>query len=195
METLVAKACDMHHSMSSPLLVACCVQAKVLMKTVDNVSLGMGGAADTLLLSAKSGDPTLLAEQSKSIQTLADSLQEIAEDAVEGCVTAHTHTRTPCTHHTHAHTHTRTHTHTHHTTHHTHTHTYTHRCTDSHKAQLVKVSASNIKTLSTRLIDTARALAEGQEGSEEDQVNQENSELLRRDWSSQVSSSQQVSRG
>ena len=35
----------------------CCVQAKVLMKTVDNVSLGMGGAADTLLLSAKLGDP------------------------------------------------------------------------------------------------------------------------------------------
>ena len=71
------------------------------MKTIDNVSLGMGGAADTLLLSAKLGDPTLLVE---SIQTLADSLRKIAEDAVEGCVTIHTHINT----HTHTHTHTHT---------------------------------------------------------------------------------------
>jgi len=56
------------------------------MKGVDDVSLGMGGAADTLLLAAKSGDPALLEEQSESIQSLAQSLQEIANDAVEGYV-------------------------------------------------------------------------------------------------------------
>ncbi len=59
-------------------------QAKVLMKGVDDVSLGMGGAADTLILSAKSGDPSLLSEQSQSIQTLASALGEVAEDALEG---------------------------------------------------------------------------------------------------------------
>ncbi len=54
------------------------------MKGVDDVSLGMGGAADTLILSAKSGDPSLLSEQSQSIQALASSLGEVAEDALEG---------------------------------------------------------------------------------------------------------------
>lgn len=54
------------------------------MKGVDDVSLGMGGAADTLLLSAKSGDPTLLAEQTKAIQSLAESMQATAKDAIEG---------------------------------------------------------------------------------------------------------------
>lgn len=60
------------------------VQAKVLMKGVDDVSLGMGGAADTLLLSARSGDPSFLSEQSESMQTLVTALGEIAEDALEG---------------------------------------------------------------------------------------------------------------
>ena len=56
------------------------------MKGVDDVSLGMGGAADTLLLSAKSGDPTLLAEQTKAIQSLAESMEATAKDAIEGLV-------------------------------------------------------------------------------------------------------------
>ncbi len=54
------------------------------MKGVDDVSLGMGGAADTLLLSARSGDLSFLSEQSENIQTLATTLGEIAEDALEG---------------------------------------------------------------------------------------------------------------
>ena len=53
------------------------------MKSVDDVSLGMGGAADTLFISAKSGDEGLLSEQTKSIQTLASSLHDIAHDSVE----------------------------------------------------------------------------------------------------------------
>ena len=55
----------------------------MLMKRVDDVSLGMGGAADTLFISARSGDHGLLTEQTKSIQTLAESLQDIAQDSVE----------------------------------------------------------------------------------------------------------------
>ena len=65
------------------IIVLSCVQAKVLMKSVDDVSLGMGGAADTLFISARSGDKGLLAEQSKSIQTLASSLHDIAHDSME----------------------------------------------------------------------------------------------------------------
>ncbi len=53
------------------------------MKSVDDVSLGMGGAADTLFISARSGDEGLLSEQTKSIQTLASSLHDIAHDSVE----------------------------------------------------------------------------------------------------------------
>ena len=60
------------------------LQAKVLMKGVDDVTLGMGSPADTLLISAKSGDPGLLAEQSKAISYLASSMQDIVQDAVEG---------------------------------------------------------------------------------------------------------------
>ncbi len=54
------------------------------MKGVDEVTLGMGGAADTLLLSARSGDPGLLKEQTKALKNLAMSLQTIARDAIEG---------------------------------------------------------------------------------------------------------------
>lgn len=53
------------------------------MKSVDDVSLGMGGAADSLFISARSGDQGLLAEQTKSIKTLATSLHDIAQDSVE----------------------------------------------------------------------------------------------------------------
>ena len=53
------------------------------MKNVDDVSLGMGGAADSLFISARSGDAGLLAEQSKSIKTLAESLHDIAQDSAE----------------------------------------------------------------------------------------------------------------
>ena len=53
------------------------------MKSVDDVSLGMGGAADTLFISARSGDEGLLSEQTKSIQMLASSLHDIAHDSVE----------------------------------------------------------------------------------------------------------------
>lgn len=59
-------------------------QAKVLMKGVDDITLGMGGAADTLFLSAKSGDEGLQMEQTKAIKNFASSLQAIANEAVEG---------------------------------------------------------------------------------------------------------------
>ena len=68
----------------------CTLQAKVLMKGVDDITLGMGGAADTLFLSAKSGDAELQAEQTKAIKSLASSLQNIAMEAMEGCVIAMT---------------------------------------------------------------------------------------------------------
>ncbi len=64
----------------------CSQQAKVLMKGVDDITLGMGGAADTLILAAQSGDTGLLQEQAKSIETLASSLQTMARDAIEGWV-------------------------------------------------------------------------------------------------------------
>ena len=54
------------------------------MKGVDVVTLGMESPADMLLISAKSGDPSLLAEQSKAISHLASSMQDIVQDAVEG---------------------------------------------------------------------------------------------------------------
>ena len=60
------------------------MQAKVLLRGVDDISLGMSGPADTLLLSARSGDPTLLTEQSKAITELAASLDTVAQDALEG---------------------------------------------------------------------------------------------------------------
>lgn len=56
------------------------------MKGVDDITLGMGGAADTLLLSAKSGDEGLLTKQTQAIKNLASDLQTIAEDAMEGFV-------------------------------------------------------------------------------------------------------------
>ena len=61
-----------------------CSQAKRLMRSVDNVSLGVGGPADTLLIAARSGDPGLLQEQSSALTELAASLHNIAQDAVEG---------------------------------------------------------------------------------------------------------------
>lgn len=56
----------------------------MLMKGVDDITLGMGGAADTLLLSAKSGDAELQTQQTRAIKNLASSLQTIAEEALEG---------------------------------------------------------------------------------------------------------------
>ena len=56
----------------------------MLMKGVDDITLGMGGAADTLILAAQSGDTGLFQEQAKSIKTLASSLQTMAKDAMEG---------------------------------------------------------------------------------------------------------------
>ena len=56
----------------------------MLLHGVDDVSLGMSGPADTLLLSARSGDPSLLSDQGKAITDLASSLSNIAQDALEG---------------------------------------------------------------------------------------------------------------
>ncbi len=63
-------------------------QAKVLMRGVDDITLGMGGAADTLFLSAKSGDAGLQTQQTNAIKSLASSLQTIAKEAMEGYAAA-----------------------------------------------------------------------------------------------------------
>ena len=54
------------------------------MRGVDDISLGVSGPADTLFLSAQAGDPALLTEQSNAIRELATSLNNIAQDALEG---------------------------------------------------------------------------------------------------------------
>lgn len=54
------------------------------MKGIDDITLGMGGAADTLLLSARSGDVDLQKEQTTALKNLVMSLKEIAKDAIEG---------------------------------------------------------------------------------------------------------------
>lgn len=56
------------------------------MKDVDEITLGMSGPADSLLIAANSGDPALLEEQARAIRNLAFSLQSVAEDAVQGSV-------------------------------------------------------------------------------------------------------------
>ncbi len=61
-----------------------------------------------------------------------------------------------------------------------------HRCANSDKAQVVRVTASNLRKLSTRLTNVAHAQAKGGGGAEAEQRNAEDSEILRRDWSSQV---------
>ena len=58
----------------------------MLMKDVDEITLGMSGPADSLLIAANSGDPALLEEQARAIRSLAFSLQSVAEDAVQGSV-------------------------------------------------------------------------------------------------------------
>lgn len=55
----------------------------MLLKGVDDITLGMSSAADSLLISAKSGDRGLLDEREKAISQLASSLYTIAEEAVE----------------------------------------------------------------------------------------------------------------
>lgn len=54
------------------------------MKGVDDITLGMGGAADTLFLSAKSGDAGLQSQQTEAIKNFASSLQNMAKEAMEG---------------------------------------------------------------------------------------------------------------
>ena len=63
------------------------------------------------------------------------------------------------------------------------------RCTDAEKVKVVRVAARNIMKLSTRLIDCANAVAEDCKGAtaQPSQRNNENVELLRRDWAAQVS--------
>lgn len=77
-------------------------------------------------------------------------------------------------------------------------------CEDLEEVRVVRVVARNIDKLSTKLIECADKMAEeieeeeeedeeeegeeaGRGGKEVDQKLQENAELLRRDWSSQVS--------
>ena len=59
-------------------------QANALMKNVDDITFGMSGPADALLIAAKSNDSELLKEQAESIKRIADSMLTVAKDAVEG---------------------------------------------------------------------------------------------------------------
>jgi hypothetical protein len=129
-------------------------KAKVLMRGVDDVSLGMSGPADTLLLSARSGDPTLLSEQGRAITELASSLGNIAQDALEGCE-------------------------------------------DRERAEKVGLASERISTTSAELISCANRVAQEGGGAEEEEEADpqlldhlhetlESTELLRRDWASQV---------
>ena len=61
----------------------CILQAKVLLKGVDDITLGMSSAADSLLISAKYGDPGLFGERTRAIRQLASTLHTIAEESVE----------------------------------------------------------------------------------------------------------------
>ena len=54
------------------------------MKGVDDITIGMSGPADSLLIAANSADPALLSEQCKGILVLAASLKDIALDATQG---------------------------------------------------------------------------------------------------------------
>lgn len=54
------------------------------MKGVDDITLGMSGPVDSMLIAANSGDPALLEERSKAILNLVSSLETITKDAVEG---------------------------------------------------------------------------------------------------------------
>lgn len=56
------------------------------MRGVDDITIGMSGPADSLLIAANSGDPTLLDQQAKSITNLSSSLMTISKDAVQGYV-------------------------------------------------------------------------------------------------------------
>lgn len=54
------------------------------MRGVDDVTIGMSGPADSLLISANSGDRSLLSDQVEAIGKLASSLKSITEDSVVG---------------------------------------------------------------------------------------------------------------
>ena len=56
------------------------------MRGVDDITIGMSGPADSLLIAANSGDPTLLDQQVKSITNLSSSLMTISKDSVQGYV-------------------------------------------------------------------------------------------------------------
>lgn len=59
-------------------------QASGLMKGVDDITIGMSGPADTLIIAANSNDAILLEQQAVSIKRIADSMLAIAQDAVQG---------------------------------------------------------------------------------------------------------------
>lgn len=63
------------------------------------------------------------------------------------------------------------------------------RCEDKEKVKVVQVVARRIDKLSTRLVECADHVAEAmtREDGQPDQTVQEDTEILRRDWSSQAS--------
>ncbi len=62
------------------------LQANALMKGVDDITIGMSGPADSLLISASSGDPALLDEQCRSVMELSKSMLKISQDSILGLV-------------------------------------------------------------------------------------------------------------
>ena len=59
-------------------------QANALMKGVDDITIGMSGPPDSLLISIGSGDPALLDEQCRSLKEISLSMMKISEDSVLG---------------------------------------------------------------------------------------------------------------
>jgi hypothetical protein len=60
-------------------------KAHVLMKDVDEITIGMSGPVDSLLIAANSKDLGLLNEQAESIMGLAKSMKAVSQDSIEGC--------------------------------------------------------------------------------------------------------------
>ena len=176
-------------------------QANALMKGVDDITIGMSGPPDSLLISANSNDPALLDEQICSITNLASSMMKISEDAVQGyayidtylCIYTYIHTQSHTSIHTDTHTQTdrqtdrQTHTHTHTQNSYKPSHLYS--CDDEERVDLVLNTAKQLQDLSSELVMCAKQLvsmSSDKRGGEEHQLLVEKAEILRRDWSAKV---------
>ena len=54
------------------------------MSGIDNITIGMSGPADSLLIAANSKDSTLFEDQCSSISSIAKSMMSVSQDAIQG---------------------------------------------------------------------------------------------------------------